>query len=186
MKDMLDINCAGAASDTGTCTRAVTAMLPNIPLLSLDRGEISLKHSRDLFQNRKVMLIGELLPEQRGGAVEQLMRDYVVMQEMMRFSHGVEEAYCLSRINPMLLTGKTRQMGLEPFPFTLLTDTAGCFSAFLEAEGCLPVRASMSNAAAFAVIVQNNHIEHLFVQRSDPTRPTGLLPGCAGCALFAT
>ncbi len=162
------------------------AVLPNIPLLSMERGEISLKHSRDLFQNRKVMVIGELDPEQQGGAVERLMRDYVVMQEVMRFTSGVEAAYCLSRTNPELLTGKALQMGLEPFPFTLLTDTAGCFSAFLEAEGCLPVRASMSNATAFAVIVQNNHIEHLFIQRRDPSRPTGLLPGCAGCPLFST
>lgn len=162
------------------------ATLPNIPLLSLAHGEISLKFTRDLFRNRTVMVIGELDPRKEGGEVEQLLREYATLQEMMRLTKGVEDAYCLSRANPVLLAEKIGQMGLDPSFFTLMTDTAGCLAAFLEAEGCLPVRASMSGGTAFAAIICNNHVEHLFVRRSDPSRPTGRLPGCTGCSHFST
>lgn len=162
------------------------ATLPNIPLLSFAQGEISLKFTRELFRNRTVMVIGELDPRSEGGEVEQLLREYVTLRDMMHLTKGVEEAFCLSRANPVLLADKFGRTGLDPSLFTLMTDTAGCLAAFLEAEGCLPVRASMSNGTAFAAIIRNNHVEHLFVRRSDPSCPTGRLPGCTGCPHFST
>lgn len=177
---MLDLLAVKPARSTH-CARLVNGRLPDIPLLSLQRSEITLQRSRTLFRGRKVIVIGEFLPQHPGGYAESLLQDYSALGGMVQRANGIDHIYALSRSNPVDLARYGDSIGLSAANISYLTDPAGCFSSFLEAEGCLPVRASMSDSAAYAALLNNGEFEQLYIRRPRKDRCDTQDERCTTC-----
>lgn len=161
---MLDIVSAVPAQ-TRYCERPVIGQLPDIPLLALHKSDISMQCSRTLFHGRRVIVIGEFIPHRPGGHAESLLQDHSALEPMLQHAEGIDQIYALSRSNPVDLARYGESIGLSTAHVSYLTDPAGCFSSFLEEEGFMPMRACITDSAAYAALLNNGAFEQVYIRR---------------------